>query len=583
MHQQLLSLPGRVQVPLSWEVLHGQEVSESNFIQSISQLPIGQLLPRLITLLQYGDADEPPSFRILDRRIHDLFSTRTARRISERLARENHWIFFSKWQLLLAIKLLCSFGSSEDGETPVTDDKFLDLLLMTNGFYPRGSPDLTTVEGLGETVQRLSLLSYTLIQHERPSSLIGRYSELFGRLPAPSNRGEFDTWVDIQHELQARRGIKLEAFKAVLFILYGSSTTPSSWPSDGRSRPRLGCIIPESYFPKLVAPQAELNRALEVISTSPDQIREDHLATYGRCLGNPVDLRFLLRKPAISLPDGKLAGISSQLLIQRYTCGLYWDINDALPDDRTTSPNRRDFHTFFGELHERYGRGILERVKDDQLSAKRKARLLSEQDYLTKTGSNPDNLLIETIGKHNTRCTLFEFKVGRPRYKDSIVAGDVQAFEDDVHRKIEDGLDQEIGFCQQLLSGQREIQDLPPRDITALLFVIVVTDPFPAMGILLGSLRKKLAESINLGKARRYGPFILSLAELEYLETLPAKRVSQMLIDWDTGPDRDWPFNTFYAHRTRGEPIVNNHISKLAGADVKSVTETLLGHSIDDG
>ena len=172
MHQQLLSLPGRVQVPLSWEVLHGHDVSESNFIQSISQLPIEQLLPRLITMLQYGDADEPPSYHILDRRIHDLFPTRTARRISERLTREEHWIFFSKWQLLLAIKLLCSFGSSEDGETPVTDDKFLDLLLMTNGFYPRGGSDLNTVEDLGKTVQRLSLLSYTLIQHERPISLI---------------------------------------------------------------------------------------------------------------------------------------------------------------------------------------------------------------------------------------------------------------------------------------------------------------------------------------------------------------------------------------------------------------------------
>ena len=454
---------------------------------------------------------------------------------------------------------------------------------MTNGFYPREGSDLNTVEDLEKTVQRLSLLNYTLIQHERPISLIGRYSELFGRLPALGNRDEFDTWVNIQHELQARLGLKLEAFKAVLFILYGSSTTQSSWPSDGRSRPRLGCIVPESYFPKLVAPQVELKRALEVISTSPDQIRDDHLSTYGLCIGNPVDLRLLLRKPAISLPDGKLAGISGQLLIQRYTCGLYWDINDALPEGRTTSPNRRDFHTFFGELHERYGCDILERVKDDQLGAKRKAQLLSERDYLTETGSNPDNLLIETIGRRNRRCTLFEFKVGRPRYKNSILSGDVQAFELDVHRKIEDGLDQEIGFCQQLLSGQRELQDLPPRDITALLFVIVVTDPFPAMGILLGSLRKKLAESINLGKARRYGPFILSLAELEYLETLPGRRVSQLLIDWDTGPDRDWPFNSFYAHRTKGEPIVNNHISKLAGADMRSVTETLLGHSIDDG
>ena len=583
MHQQILSLVGRVQVPLTWGVLHdGQEVSESDFIQSISHLPIGQFLPGLVALLQYGDADEPPSYQMLDRQIHDLFPTRTALQISERLSQESHWIFFSKWQLLFAIKLLCSFGSPGAGEGPVTDAKFLDLLLMTNGFYPRGESDLTTAEGVEETVQRLSLLSYSLIQHERPSSLIGRYSELFGRLAAPINQSNFNRWVDIQQEMQARLGVRLETFKAVLFVLFGSSVAASSWPGDGRSRPRLGYIFPERYFAQLMVPKAELKRTLERISTSPDQIKEDHRSAYGDRLGNPVDLRIFLKKPAISLPDGKLAGISGQLLIQRYTCGLYWDINDALPDGRTASPNRPDFQTFFGELHERYGRDILERIKDDQLRASRKARLLSERDYPPGIGSNPDSLLIETIGRRNTRCTLFEFKVGRPQYKDSIVVGDVQAFQKDVRRKIEDGLDQEIDLYRQLQSGQREIGDLLPRDITAWLFVIVVTDPFPAMGLLLESLRKKLANTPDFGKVPRYGPFILSLVELEHLETLPRRRVSQLLIDWETGPDRDWPFNTFYAHRTKGEPIVNHHISKLAEDDMKRVTETLLGHSIDD-
>ena len=283
-------------MPLSWGVLHGQEVSESNFIQSVSQLPIGELLPGLIALLQYGDADEPPSYHMLDRRIRDLFPIRTAHLISERLSRESHWIFFSKWQLLFAIKLLCTFGSRDDGEAPVTDGKFLDILLMTNGFYPRGEADLSTAEGLEETVQRLSLLSYSLIQHERPSSLIGRYSELFGRLAAPSNQNEYNTWVDIQHEVQARLGVRLETFKAVLFLLSASSINGSSLPGDGRSRPRLGCIDPEQYFTKVIVPQQELDRTLELVSTSPDNIRKDHQAVYGDRIGNPVDLRIFLEK-----------------------------------------------------------------------------------------------------------------------------------------------------------------------------------------------------------------------------------------------------------------------------------------------
>ena len=568
-------------MPLSWGVLDGQEVSELDFVQSISQLPVGQLLPGLVTLLQYGDASEPPAYEILDRRVRDLFPTSKARRISERISRGNEWIFFSKWQLLFAIKLLCTFGSQDAGRAQVSDDQFLDLLLMTNGFYPRGESDLSTAEGIMETVQRVALLGYSLIQHERPSSLIGRYSELFGRLAAPTNRSEYNCWVDIQDVLESKLGVQLEVFKAVLFALYSNSATGSSWPDDGEIHPRLGCLIPEHYFADMRVPQEELSRTLELVSTSPDQIREDHRSAYGDRIGNPVDLGILLRKPAITLPDGSLAGMSGQLLVQRYTCGLYWDIHDALPDDAAAEQNRRSFQTFFGELHERYGFDILQRIKNDQVRATRKTRLLAEHEYPPGSGSNPDSLLIEAIGSRNTRCTLLEFKVGRPRYKDSIVGGDVRAFQDDLRRKIADGLDQEIDFCRQLQGGQREIPDLLTQDITAWFFVIVVTDPFPAMGVLLEPLRKKLANSLDLGNVRQYGPFILSLAELEHLETLPKGRVSQLLIDWDNGPDRDWPFNTFYAHRTRSEPIGNDHVSKLAHDDMDSVTKTLFGHSID--
>ena len=380
--------------------------------------------------------------------------------------------------------------------------------------------------------------------------------------------------------VETKLGVRLDVFKAVLFMLYGTSVTGSSWPDDGEACPRLGSLVPEHYFANMRVPREELTRTLELVLTSPDEIREEHRSAYGDQIGNPVDLRILLRKPAITLPNGSIAGISGQLLIQRYTCGLYWDIHDALPDDGTSEPSRQSFQTFFGKLHERYGRDILERIKDSQVRLGKKMRLLSEHDYPEGSGKNPDNLVIEYIDSRNTRCTLFEFKVGRPRYKDSIVEGDVRAFHDDLRRKIEDGLDQEIDFCRRLQASQREIPDLLPRDITRWFFVIVVTDPFPAMGILLEPLRKKLANSPDLDNTGRYGPFILSLAELEQLETLPKSRISELLIEWDHGRDRDWPFNTFYAHRTKSKPIGNSHVSKLGDDDMDRMTTTLLGHSI---
>ena len=156
--KQLHPLEGRVQVPLSWGALHGQEVSEPDFIQAICQLPVGQLLPGLITLLQYGDSSEPAAYETLDRQICDLFPTRAARRIERRLSLESHWKLFSKWQLLFSIKLLCTFGSTDAGNAQVKDGKFLDFLLMTNGFYPSGESDLSTDEGVKGTVQRAALV-----------------------------------------------------------------------------------------------------------------------------------------------------------------------------------------------------------------------------------------------------------------------------------------------------------------------------------------------------------------------------------------------------------------------------------------
>ena len=543
----------------------------------IGQLPVERTLPVLISLLQYGDHTEPPAYEMLDQRVRDLFPTETARRIADELARWSDWMFFSRWQLLLATKLLCAFGSRDVGSAGTSDTQFLNLLLVINGLYPGGENAPNTPEGDMEAVQETTLHGYALMQNERPYNLIGRYAEIFDHLPARGNRAEFNAWVDVRSVLAEELGLPLDAFKAVLFALFAKSGIGALWPGDGRPVPGLESLNPGAYFADTLVPEPELTRALDLVTITPDEIRDQHLAKYGNTLGNPVDLSVLLRKPVIKLHDGSLAGVSGQLLVQRYTCGLYWDIHDALPDDGSIMPNRRTFQTFFGELHERYGHGVLKRIADHQAKAGRKLRLMSERDYAVSTGSNPDGLLLETIGSRNTRATLFEFKVGRPRYMDSIVEGDVEAFQEDLSRKIADGLNQEITFCRQLLSGRRAIPDLQVQDIKRWLFVIVVTDQFPSWEILLTPLRQQLAVAAGLENSQLIGPFVLSLSELEQLETLPEKRVSELLIDWANGPDRGLPFHSFYAHRTRGQPVSNEYVDQLAHDDLCNSQVTLFG------
>ena len=69
----------------------------------------------------------------------------------------------------------------------------------------------------------------------------------------------------------------------------------------------------------------------------------------------------------------------------------------------------------------------------------------------------------------------------------------------------------------------------------------------------------------------------MSLSDLEQLETASQKRVSELLIDWANGPESGLPFHSFYAYRTRGEPISNEHVGQLAYDDLRNSQMVLFG------
>lgn len=563
---------------LSWKFFSGEAVSDSAFLEEIEQLPIAQLLPCLIRLIQYGDAGGIVNYNKLDDHVDDIFPTEIARQIAKWLSQEESRIFFSRWQLLLAIKLICAFGYQGADEVEVTDAQFLKLLLVINDFYLKETSETATKEDPCESLKSAVLGNYSLPPREDPLMLIGRYSELFGRLAAPANQGDFDSWVDIQKVMVDKLDVQLDTFKAVLFALYASTIDISSQSDGGWILPQLGSLNPLEWFDNTELPAEGVCRILELISTSPDQVREKHRSQYGDRVGNPNDLMIFLRYPALRLSDDCLAGVSGQLLIQRYTSGLYWDIHDALCNDKNEDPNRGQFQTFFGELHECYGRDTLQRIKKYQVKRRKKISLLFEEDYKSEDGQNPDSLLIERIGNSKTRCTLFEFKVGRPRYKDSIVEGNVQAFEADLRKKIGAGLDQEINFYQQVQSGERSIPGLEKGDITSWFFVIVVTDPFPSMDMFLKPLREELAQVPFIGGEKRYGPFVLSLSELEQLGTLTKKRISESFITWcNDGSEYEWTFNNFYMNRTKGRTVTNSYVAKLADDDMRKSLTPVFG------
>ena len=555
-------------------------MTESDLLALLEKVSIDDALPTLVRLLQYGDSFTPPAFEYLDGQVRQLFGSVLAHRVAAELEQSDHLIFFTRWQLLLAIKLVCTFGARaahpEGGGTP----QVLELLLMVNRFiddHPKEPSSLDNHDDLVHAFKASILKGYSLIENEQPLALIGRYSEMFKVLANPTNECTFRSWVDISQVLESHLGIQLAAFKAILFSLYGNTLTHSrDAEQSGVPPPRR--FDPGEWFSKTQMPIEALQDVLSLVTASPDQIRKNHLKNYGETIGNVFDLGVLVRRPVIRLEGGGLAGLSGHLLIQRYTCGLYWDIHDSLPDEIQREPNRQRFQTFFGELHERYGQNVLRRITDRQTRVGKKATLAIEKDYLSESGSNPDSVLLESIGSRNVRCVIFEFKVGRPRYMQSLVDGDVEAFQVDMTKKIGTGLEQEMGFCRQLLSGKREVAGISADKVNKWFFVIIVTDPFPALGVFLEHLREKVAELQSELRTGFHGPFILSLNELEELETLGPNRVTELLLAWDSSTYRDWPFHSYYAARTKGNPMMNKHVNELGDKDLEEVKFTLFGN-----
>ena len=198
-----------------------------------------------------------------------------------------------------------------------------------------------------------------------------------------------------------------------------------------------------------------------------------------------------------------------------------------------------------------------------------------EGDYSAGPGKNPDNVLVERIGQKNARCTFFEFKVGRPRYDASLVSGRLEAFPEDLEKKIGNGLNQEIDFCRDLQTGRRFVNGLSVQNVNRWLFVIVVTDPFPSNAFMTEPIQEQMSKLPQQPGVKYHGPLVLSLLEFEQLETLIPNRVSELLIDWEASPYKNAPFESFYWARTRGVPKENEYVSGIANAALDQLGEGL--------
>ena len=256
------------------------------------------------------------------------------------------------------------------------------------------------------------------------------------------------------------------------------------------------------------------------------------------------DLVYLLQHPIIKLAETRLAPLSHQIIAQRFTNSLYWDVHDSLLDDGSP-PNLQTFRSLYGRLIEDYGRDLLKRI---EVSDSRRRRLIWESDYQLPGEKTPDGLLLEKLGA-SFRCTLVEFTVGRPRLEDTVLVGDIESFQTDLSKKLGSAVNQQFDLLRRILEGKKLINSLQPEKVTKWLICVVVSDPYPSYETLISPLSVPLEEFRNKGFDVN-GIFVLSLEELELIETLTHRSmVSQLLLDWKGSSYAGVPFKSYYDRR----------------------------------
>jgi hypothetical protein len=325
---------------VTWAEFNGALASEKDLIDTISLLRFNGALPALIRFLRFGDAGNAPRFRTLDEHIEELFPNNVGRWVGSQLATSSDREFFTRWQLLLAIKLICTFGATDEGDGEVRPEDLLKLLLMINDFVHRDHGDsgpLDTNEQQLASVKSQILKCNVPLHHEPPIGLIGRYSDILGSRAGVQRQSCFNSWFNVDQIARSTLGVGITDLRLVLLAVYASLPNtvecsesedvglfPFSEEDNEQSLPF--CFDPIGWFVNTTLPKETLTRVVDLVTCSPDQIREEHMSKYGTGVGRMFDIGVLLRRPVIRMSDSCFAGLSRYLVAQRSTSGVYWDI-----------------------------------------------------------------------------------------------------------------------------------------------------------------------------------------------------------------------------------------------------------------
>ena len=121
----------------------------------------------------------------------------------------------------------------------------------------------------------------SLLHHEPPISLIGRYADLLGSRAEAQNQIRFNSWLDIDQVAISTLGVGIADLQSLLFTVYasipnkaerrGSDTVARVFPfSEEENEQTLPfCFDPLSWFTNTPLLSDTIAKVLDLVSCSP--------------------------------------------------------------------------------------------------------------------------------------------------------------------------------------------------------------------------------------------------------------------------------------------------------------------------
>lgn len=430
-----------------------------------------------------------------------------AKRVALRLLAQPDRVALFEEQLLALMKGAVLWGKPRGGrELTEQWGEVMRAAFLTSELIGR-EQDSTGDDERDLTVMAVRSLYFN--STEPPANLLARYYDLWLLRPRQVRHSSSANFVDIQAVFQDATGLDLRDYMAAGFALLAHfmrfrtakdfEKTPFEVSWDDLKVNLSEPEAPTRFIQQIARPIAELAREFESMPSQP------------RAAG--ASLLPFFKTPVALMESGALVPMSLRLLFENLTDGVYWTLH-AHMKARYGDMGLYRFTSFVGELFQAHVYDALSGAYPD--SPPLAKRLFGEVRYGQPEAESSDAMLT-----YGDTLVFFEVSTSRLRYRDTVLEGDLEAFDKDIEKCVVSKAAQLTRVIADFRSGRLRYEGVEPAQIHRIFPVVVLLEAFPEFPLTWRRVHRQLEAGGYLTDVEPLQ--IMSAGDLESVEPLLAQ------------------------------------------------------------